>query len=131
MSNQLPGGAIQDMPPSGGFAPVQYKRNLPARGFRPSYYLFAMGVFCTYGFYKLSLGQEEKRELQRENVWSRLHLTPILQAETDRDNVRRRLASQAREKKIMENVPGWDETASVYNNRHVQSTFALVPPTSK
>lgn len=70
-SSQLPGGTIQDLPPQGqilpflrcehtnsgigGFAPIQYKRNLPARGFRPSYYLLAVGALCSYGFYKLAL----------------------------------------------------------------------------
>ncbi|MDI1485122.1 MAG: hypothetical protein OHK93_000257 [Ramalina farinacea] len=64
----------QDLPPSGGYEPVQYKRNLPARGFRPVYYLAAMGVIMTYGLYK---------------------------AEEDRDQMRRYWADQAREKHLL------------------------------
>ena len=34
-------------------------------------------------------------------MWSRIHLIPVLQAEEDRDQVRRHLADQAREKELM------------------------------
>lgn len=72
----------QDLPPSGGYEPVQYKvsesippvialrmadsgffqkqRNLPARGFRPVYYLAAMGVIMTYGLYKVGQSNREQ-----------------------------------------------------------------------
>jgi hypothetical protein len=40
-------------------------------------------------------------ELGREKMWSRIHLIPLLQAEEDRDLVRRHLADQAREKELL------------------------------
>ena len=40
-------------------------------------------------------------ELAREKMWSRIHLIPLLQAEEDRDLVRRHLASQAMEKELL------------------------------
>jgi hypothetical protein len=40
-------------------------------------------------------------ELAREKMWSRIHLIPLLQAEEDRDQVRRHLADQAREKELL------------------------------
>ena len=40
-------------------------------------------------------------ELAREKMWARIHLTPLLQAEEDRDQVRRYLADKAREKELM------------------------------
>ena len=70
----------QDLPPSGGYEPVQYKvspkrqvhmsiapcadttlqqRNLPIRGFRPVYYLAVMGAIMTYGMYKVGQGNRE------------------------------------------------------------------------
>lgn len=73
---------------------------------------------------------EEKRDLQRERVWSRIYLTPMLQAEADRDTYRRRLASQAREAEIMQDVKGWDAKKSVYHGRHVEPMFVLTPSTS-
>ncbi|KAI9840905.1 MAG: hypothetical protein M1837_001232 [Sclerophora amabilis] len=51
----------QDLPPSGGYEPIQYKRNIPIRGFRPAYYLLAMGAIMTYGFYKYGIGVREKK----------------------------------------------------------------------
>ena len=48
------------------------------------------------------------RELQREKVWSRIHLVPLLMAEGDRDLYRRQQAALAREKEIMKDVPGWE-----------------------
>lgn len=51
----------QDMPPVGGYDPVQYKRNLPARGFRPSVYLVGVGLIVTYGFYVYGKGMREAK----------------------------------------------------------------------
>lgn len=41
------------------------------------------------------------RELAREKMWSRIHLIPMLQAEEDRDQMRRYWADQAREKHLL------------------------------
>ncbi|RDX53876.1 GRIM-19 [Polyporus arcularius HHB13444] len=106
----------QDMPPPGGFESIKYKRNLPIRG--PSGLVILGGVtaVCAYGFYRLGKGNLEKRELQREKVWSRIHLVPLLLAEGDRDAYRRQQAALEREREIMKDVPGWEAGKSVYNN---------------
>lgn len=44
---------------------------------------------------------ESHSELAREKMWARIYITPALQAEEDRDQVRRYLADQAREKELM------------------------------
>ncbi|KAL8706210.1 MAG: hypothetical protein Q9201_000716 [Fulgogasparrea decipioides] len=92
---------VQDLPPTGGYEPVQYKRNLPARGFRPGYYLFGVFAIMTYGWYKYIKGVRELNELGREKMWSRIYLTPLLQAEEDRDQVRRHWADQDREQELL------------------------------
>lgn len=43
-------------------------------------------------------------------MWSRIHLIPLLQAEEDRDLVRRHIADQAREKELL------GENFKVYNS---------------
>ncbi|KAJ5124271.1 uncharacterized protein N7515_008096 [Penicillium bovifimosum] len=112
----------QDMPPTGGYAQVQYKRNLPARGFKPGYYMIGMHLIMAYGFYKYFHGVREQRELAREKMWSRLHLTPLLQAEEDRDQVRRYYADKAREKELL------GTESKIYNSdRFVRPTFAYTP----
>jgi hypothetical protein len=40
-------------------------------------------------------------ELAREKMWGRLYLAPLLQAEEDRDQVRRYYADKAREKELL------------------------------
>ena len=113
---------VQDMPPKGGYEPVQYKRNLPAKGFRPGVLLLGMGAIMGYGWYKLIVGIREANELAREKMWARIHLTPLLQAEEDRDQVRRYWADQAREKELL------GENRQVYHtDRFVRPTYAVTP----
>ncbi|GAQ46592.1 hypothetical protein AtubIFM55763_001934 [Aspergillus tubingensis] len=112
----------QDMPPQGGYLPVQYKRNIPARGFRPIYYLIGMHLIMGYGYYKLFYGVREQYELAREKMWGRIHIMPLLQAEEDRDQARRYYADKAREKELL----GTD--AKIYNSdRFVRPTFTYTP----
>lgn len=60
-------------------------------------------------------------ELAREKMWSRHHLTPLLQAEEDRDQVRRHYADKAREKELL------GTESKVYNSdRYVGSIPALI-----
>lgn len=55
-------------------------------------------------------------------MWARIHLTPLLQAEEDRDQVRRYLADQQREKELL------GENIKVYNtDRFVRPTYAVTP----
>ena len=49
-------------------------------------------------------------ELAREKMWSRIHLIPLLQAEEDRDQVRRHLAQKQMEKELL------GEEQKVYNS---------------
>ncbi|KAI9779974.1 MAG: hypothetical protein M1816_003289 [Peltula sp. TS41687] len=112
----------QDLPPAGGYEPIQYKRNLPARGFRPSYYLYAVGIIMTYGFYKAGQGIREMNELAREKMWARIHLIPLLQAEEDRDQVRRHLAEKKRERELL-----GAEVKVYHSDRFVRPTYSITP----
>ncbi|KAJ3147133.1 hypothetical protein HDU86_008129 [Geranomyces michiganensis] len=99
---------VQDLAPKGGFPEtIQYKRYLPRRG--PSglvIFAAAFGVMG-YGWYWVAQANAERRELRREKAWTRISLVPLLQAETDRDLVRRLEAAANREAAHMENVEGW------------------------
>ncbi|KAL9606016.1 MAG: hypothetical protein Q9179_000804 [Wetmoreana sp. 5 TL-2023] len=59
---------VQDLPPTGGYEPVQYKRNLPARGFRPGYYLFGVFAIMTYGWYKYIKGVRELKYVSSQSA---------------------------------------------------------------
>ncbi|KAJ2808175.1 hypothetical protein H4R20_000978 [Coemansia guatemalensis] len=120
--------AKQDMPPSGGFKAFRYERRLPKRG--PSGIgMFAIcGSIMAYGWYRVYLGLDERRELEREKVWSRIYLTPMLIAEADRDEYRRRCAAVEREREIMKDIPGWVPGEGVYHGkRYAPDTIANVP----
>ncbi|KAG0647130.1 hypothetical protein D0Z07_7326 [Hyphodiscus hymeniophilus] len=138
----------QDLPPAGGYEPVQYKKSprkrvppsrdaLRGRGRDDIWVLegregntraevdIAFG--CT-GNYSAGLEWMDTMadvwdsELAREKMWSRIHLIPLLTAEEDRDLVRRHLADQAREKELL------GSTTSAYNSdRYVRPTFAITP----
>ena len=53
--------ARRDMPPPGGFQEIRYKRNLPFRGPSGAVILAGVTAFCAFGFYRLGLGNLEKR----------------------------------------------------------------------
>jgi NADH dehydrogenase (ubiquinone) 1 alpha subcomplex subunit 13 len=57
-------------------------------------------------------------ELAREKMWARIYLIPALQAEEDRDQVRRYLADRAREKELL-----GTETRVYNSDRYVLGVF--------
>ncbi|KAI9312385.1 GRIM-19 [Dichotomocladium elegans] len=119
----------QDLPPAGGYGQVRYRRYLPNRG--PSGLVIMAGItaFCAFGFYRVGQGNLERRELKRENLWSRIHLIPLLTAESDRDMYRRTLAAKNREAEIMKDVKDWKAGESVYNNTKffTPPSYVIVP----
>ncbi|GME71687.1 hypothetical protein B5S28_g5086 [[Candida] boidinii] len=106
----------QDLPPVGGYEKIQWKRHLPSRGFRPSIWFAGLVGLTGYGFYKIIEGNREITELSREKLWARIHLLPLLQAEQDRDIVRRTLSYYEKEAEIMKDVPWW-EVKSPYSDK--------------
>jgi hypothetical protein len=60
-------------------------------------------------------------ELAREKMWSRIHLIPVLQAEEDRDLVRRHFADKAREKELL-----GSETSAYHSDRYVTPNLVTV-----
>ncbi|CAG8433962.1 12146_t:CDS:2 [Ambispora gerdemannii] len=118
----------QDLPPEGGFPSIRYKRNIPKKG--PSGLTLVLGItaISAYGFYRYFQGKNERHELERENMWSRIHLVPLLQAEHDRDTYRREQAAIKREAEIMKDVPGWKPGESVYHTkRYIPTSIWVIP----
>ncbi|KAL1281184.1 hypothetical protein QQF64_015784 [Cirrhinus molitorella] len=74
----------QDMPPPGGYGPVDYRRNLPRRGLS-GYSMFGIGVgLMVFGYWRLFRWNRERRRLHIEELEARIALLPLLQAEQDR-----------------------------------------------
>lgn len=95
---------MQDLPPIGGYEPVQWKRNVPARGFRPSIYFWGITGLISFGFYRYYQGINEQRELARERNWARFFLEPMLVAEEDRNIARRYFSEKARQELVRESM---------------------------
>ncbi|KAJ5153305.1 uncharacterized protein N7482_009783 [Penicillium canariense] len=113
----------QDMPPTGGYAQVQYKRNIPARGFKPFYYMVGMHMIMAYGFYKYFHGVREQRGPNYHKTLTNVSLCLVnLLAEEDRDQVRRYYADKAREKELL-----GTEHKVYHSDRFVRPTFAYTP----
>ncbi|KAK7062007.1 GRIM-19 [Favolaschia claudopus] len=106
----------QDLPPAGGFEAVKYKRNLPLRGPGALAILAGVTAFCSFGIYRVGMGNIERRELKRESTWARIHLVPLLLAEGDRAAYQDGQRAAAVEADIMKDVKGWVPRQSVYNN---------------
>ena len=60
-------------------------------------------------------------EYAREKMWARIHLMPLLQAEADRDQVRRYYADQERAKELL----GDQDIKVYYSDRYATSFFAM------
>jgi len=92
------------------------------------YYLMAMTGIMTYGFYKFAGGIKEQNELAREKMWSRIHLIPLLQAEEDRDQIRRHFADAERQKALTGSEEGFKLGKGDYHQeRFVRPTYAISP----
>ncbi|XP_059846971.1 NADH dehydrogenase [ubiquinone] 1 alpha subcomplex subunit 13 isoform X1 [Hypanus sabinus] len=122
----------QDLPPPGGYGPVDYKRNVPRRGLS-GYSMFGIGVgILIFGYWRLFKWNRERRRLQIEDLEARIAMMPLLQAEQDRRYLRLLRENLEEEAKIMKDVPGWKVGESVYHSDRwftpsVEELFNLRP----
>ncbi|XP_008280447.1 NADH dehydrogenase [ubiquinone] 1 alpha subcomplex subunit 13 [Stegastes partitus] len=105
----------QDMPPPGGYAAFDYRRNIPKRGLS-GYSMFGITIgVMLFGYYKLFKWNRERRRLLLEELEARIALMPLMQAEYDRRILRSLRENLEEEAIIMKDVPGWKVGESVYN----------------
>ncbi|XP_034412393.1 NADH dehydrogenase [ubiquinone] 1 alpha subcomplex subunit 13 [Cyclopterus lumpus] len=105
----------QDMPPAGGYASFDYKRNIPKRGLS-GYSMFGLGIgVMVFGYWRLFRWNRERRRLQIEDMEARIALMPLLQAEQDRRTLRILRENLEEEAILMKDVPGWKVGESVFH----------------
>ncbi|XP_073348158.1 NADH dehydrogenase [ubiquinone] 1 alpha subcomplex subunit 13 [Pagrus major] len=105
----------QDMPPPGGYASFDYKRNLPKRGLS-GYSMFGIGIgIMIFGYWRLFKWNRERRRLLIEDMEARIALMPLLQAEQDRRILRMLRENLEEEAIIMKDVPGWKVGESMFH----------------
>ncbi|KAG5286177.1 hypothetical protein AALO_G00011890 [Alosa alosa] len=105
----------QDMPPPGGYGPIQYKRNLPSRGLS-GYSMFGIGIgIMLFGYWRIIKWNRERRRMHIEDLEARIALLPLLQAESDRRTLRMMRENLEEEAAIMKEVPGWKVGESMFH----------------
>ncbi|EEZ99191.1 NADH dehydrogenase [ubiquinone] 1 alpha subcomplex subunit 13 [Tribolium castaneum] len=98
----------QDMPPSGGYRPINFKR-VPARSYFSGWALFGgylgMTAAASYLYY-LNCKQVQANEIEMRS--GRFAIFPLLLAERDREYLKQLRRNRDEEAKLMANVEGWE-----------------------
>jgi len=108
---------VQDRPPTGGFPAIEYARKVPVRG--PSGLALFVGgaVVSIMGFVAVARTNQRTRRLKAEEAYARIALTPFLEAESDRREIRMQAQMALAESKIMRDVKDWKVAEPVYNTK--------------
>jgi len=69
-----------------------------------------------YGFYRVGQGNQERNQQRLAERQVRYALAPILQAEADREYMRKEMENLKKEAEVMKDVPGWQVGKSPYNS---------------
>ncbi|XP_072400325.1 NADH dehydrogenase [ubiquinone] 1 alpha subcomplex subunit 13 [Diabrotica undecimpunctata] len=97
----------QDMPPQGGYNPINFKR-VPAKTLFGGWALIGGYIGMTAGaayLYYLNVKAVKTRELELKGA--SLALYPILMAERDREYLKQLRRNRDEERELMKNVEGW------------------------
>lgn len=101
-------GFKQDLPPKGGYAPINFKR-IPAKQVLNAPLIYG-GVIASVVignfFYKKAVRRIESEKIEMKSA--DLALTPLMLAERDREFLKQCRRNRDAEAKLMENVEGWE-----------------------
>jgi len=99
----------QDLPPKGGYEPINYKR-IPAKNlFSGKTWLIGYGAaFIAAAVYYKKVQYPRRVAQQTEEMSVRMALEPLLLAERDREYMKQLRKNRDYEAEIMKNVPGWE-----------------------
>jgi NADH dehydrogenase (ubiquinone) 1 alpha subcomplex subunit 13 len=106
---------IQDLPPPGGYKPLDFTKKVPGPRMSGLAMFAVVGLMVTYGFSKVIEGNNKKRELKAERRFVRATILPFLQAEEDARYLRDVAKSLELERRIMQGVEGWEVGKSPYH----------------
>ncbi|XP_023706368.1 NADH dehydrogenase [ubiquinone] 1 alpha subcomplex subunit 13 [Cryptotermes secundus] len=98
----------QDMPPEGGYNPINYARIPAKKYFSGSTMILGYLAVTAVSGYVYYLTWKKVRQDQIEMRSARLALQPLLTAERDREFLNQLRRNRDEEAKLMANVPGWE-----------------------
>ncbi|XP_022920790.1 NADH dehydrogenase [ubiquinone] 1 alpha subcomplex subunit 13 [Onthophagus taurus] len=97
----------QDMPPPGGYKPINFKR-IPAKTYFSGFTMIAGYLGVTAGaayVYYLTCKKVHREDIEERSA--RFALTPLLTAERDREYLKQLRRNRDEERELMKNVDGW------------------------
>jgi NADH dehydrogenase (ubiquinone) 1 alpha subcomplex subunit 13 len=97
----------QEMPPPGGYRPVDTIRKFPIRGPKGWQLWAGSTAFILYGFTRVGAYNKERAEQKYLERKARYAIAPVLQAEADKEYLERELVNLKKEAEIMQGVEGW------------------------
>lgn len=115
---------LQDLPPEGGYNPINYKR-IPLK---PLFNIkFLVGTYlavssAAYYVYYLTYHEITREEIEMRS--SKNVILPILLAERDREYLKQIRRNRDEEAELMKNVPGW-----VVGTWYGEPVFKTLPKT--
>lgn len=78
--------------------------------------MFGIGIgIMVFGYWRLFKWNRERRRLQIEDLEARIAIMPLLQAEQDRQTLRKLRENLEEEAILMKDIPGWKVGESVYH----------------
>ena len=106
----------QDLPPKGGYAPINYKR-IPAKSVLNAPLIYG-GLFASmiYGYYQYKRGMRQVFKEEIEMKSASLAITPLMLAERDREYLKQLRKNRDAEEKLMSDVEGW-EVGTFYGHK--------------
>ncbi|CAH1374015.1 hypothetical protein MTP99_015386 [Tenebrio molitor] len=108
MASAATNGRKQDLPPEGGYKPINFKR-VPAKQFFSGWALIGGYLGMTAGAaFLFYLNYKKIHHTEIEQRSGRLGIFPILLAERDREYLKQLRRNRDEEAKLMENVEGWE-----------------------
>ena len=127
----------QDLPPKGGYAPINYKR-IPAKSVLNAPLIYG-GLFASmaYGVYQYKRGMKQVFKEEIEMKSASLAITPLMLAERDREYLKQLRRNRDAEEKLMADVEGWEVGTfyghKVYKVTHLPifSTFSYLDSVSR
>ncbi|CAH8494692.1 unnamed protein product [Schistosoma turkestanicum] len=97
----------QEMPPPGGFAPIDVSRKIPKRYLHGLITLGALYASTYFGFKLLKYQKAERNRIEREDQECRIALTPFIIAEQERLYLKQLRKNREYEENLMGDVAGW------------------------
>lgn len=105
---------VQEMPPPGGYRPLNFERAFPERGPK-GWQIWAGAAFTIcYGFYQVGRYNTDRNQQKMQERKIKYALAPVMQAEADREWCLRELIHLKKEAHIMKDVVGWKVGANPY-----------------